>query len=68
MLVQVDAMTLVAPMVAGYDSAAMGGRFISPANPTQSASAQVNDVPVGTYYRVACIAEAALCLLHEASP
>jgi hypothetical protein len=61
MLVQAESMTLLAPMTAGYDIAAMGGRFISvpsgttPPKPTPAASVQVN-VPAGTYYLWARIA------------
>jgi hypothetical protein len=36
MLVQAEAMTLVAPMAAGNDIAAMGGRFISPTSGTST--------------------------------
>ena len=55
LLLQAESMTLTAPMTAGYDIAAMGGRFISPtsgtsgSNPTRNASVEVN-VPAGTYF------------------
>jgi pectate lyase len=62
MLVQAEAMTLVAPMAAGNDIAAMGGRFISATSgtsttsPVRSASVQVNVSTAGTYYLWARIA------------
>lgn len=63
LLLQAESMTLVSPMAAGYDIAAMGGRFISPAsgtsgsNPQRNASVELN-VPTGTYYLWARIAGA----------
>jgi pectate lyase len=62
MLVQAETMTLVAPMAAGYDVAAMGGRFISPTSgtstnsPVRSAHVQVSVPAAGTYYLWARIA------------
>ena len=55
-LLQAEAMTLAAPMSAGYDMAAMGGRFIRPASgtsttsPIQTAYAQVSLPASGTFY------------------
>jgi pectate lyase len=64
MLVQAEAMTLSSPMAAGYDIAAMGGRFISPVSgtstmfPSRSASVEVTIPAAGTYYLWARIAGA----------
>ena len=55
-LMQAETMSLAAPMTAGYDMAAMGGRFIRPTSgsnttsPVQSASAQVTLAASGTFY------------------
>ena len=63
LLVQAESMTLVSPMAAAYDIAAMAGRFISPAggtsgsNPQRNASVDVT-VPTGTYFLWARIAGA----------
>jgi hypothetical protein len=61
-LVQAEAMMLTTPMTAGYDTAAMGGRFISPTSgtsttfPSRSASVEITLPAAGTYYLWARIA------------